>query len=147
MAEYSQLILTKDTATFKGEGLPEISIDLGGEVTFKDTGTLAGVEILGKTHHLIFRPLRGGKQEVLVLKSEEDEERVDSQRIPITVQLIVDAKDTFRGKTSLADDETFEIGTIKGARRSRLNVQRRRTQRNRRNRKGRQFRKLTTRRR
>ena len=111
MAAYSQLILTKDTATFKGEGLDDKVIDVG-DVQIPPFSTMyVDFVIGGDKRNLGFGPKRGtGTYQVVVTTNPESTE----EYIPITAKLIGDTKKALVGKTSLAADETIEIGTIKG---------------------------------
>lgn len=149
MAAYSQLILTKDTATFKGKGLDDKTVDVGNITLPKFFSSMYSDFILaGTNRNLAFGAKRGaGTYQVVVTTNPESNE----EYIPITAGLIGEAKEQLQGlgKTSLSDDETLEIGTVttSAGRRSRLNKQGGRTKRNRRGRKGGQTRKLAARRR
>ena len=142
MGEYSSLILTKKSAVFKGDG-EDKTIELGEAEIDAISSSFIDFIIRGVDTSMWFGPAGGGRYRVVVVGKDGLE-----QYIPITVGLILDTKKAIQGKSTLKDDESIEIGTIKGSsRKLRLNVKGRRTQRNRRNTVSRKARKLSTRRR
>lgn len=142
MGEYSRLTVTPTSIVFKGAG-EDKTFELGKTTIDAASPQFVDFIIRGTDTSLWFGPAGNEKYHVVVVKEGKAEEY-----IPITVGLIIDAKEALQGKSALGDDETVEVGAVTGSsRRLRLNVQRRRTQRNRRHHKRAQTKNLASRRR
>lgn len=125
MGEYSSLVLTPTTIVFKGAG-EDKTIELGTVTIDAMSPQFVDFIIRGTDTSLWFGPAGNAKYHAVVVKKDSAEEY-----IPITVGLILDAKKALESKSTVKEGESVEVGTVKGsARRLRLNVQRRRTQRN-----------------
>lgn len=136
MAPYTQFILTKDSATFKGpDGTKKIKL---GKIKIEPISPgFVDFTISGDKATVSFGPdtLKGGYQVIIVTPGKAE------KYIPITAGLIGDAKEALTGKSTVGKDETITVGTAphpkgwkslftrrKGG--SRLQKQTRRTKRN-----------------
>ncbi len=144
MANYDQVILTKDSVTFKGNGLDDKTVSVKDLRVLSISSIFADFSI-GNDRTVLYFGVSQGKYKVTVTPDITQDGTYEV--IPITVGLILDTKKELlerQTKTPMfGSDETIEIGTVKTTG-SGLNVKSRRTKRNRRGRKGGKTRKLAT---